>query len=58
MLKIFLIVGGSSGLGLELAKIYNALGHAVFITGRKDPEIENIKRPLFGEAGTRMFQSI
>lgn len=43
MLKNFLIVGGSSGLGLELAKIYNELGHAVFITDRKDPKIGNIK---------------
>ncbi|MBS1227617.1 MAG: short-chain dehydrogenase/reductase [Proteobacteria bacterium] len=42
MLKNILIIGGTSGLGLELAKIYDALGHTVFITGRKDPNIHNL----------------
>lgn len=37
--KNFLIVGGSSGLGLELAKHYIADGHTVSITGRKDPDL-------------------
>lgn len=32
-----LIVGGSSGLGLELAKTY-AHTHQVFVTGRRDPQ--------------------
>ena len=42
MLKNILIIGGTSGLGLELAKIYGALGHTVFITGRKNPNINNL----------------
>lgn len=37
MLKNILIVGGTSGLGLELAERYAALGQSVFVTGRKDP---------------------
>lgn len=43
MLKNILIIGGTSGLGLELAKIYSSLGHTVFIAGRKNPNIANIK---------------
>lgn len=43
MLKNILIVGGTSGLGLELAKLYGALGHTIFITGRKDPKILNMR---------------
>lgn len=43
MLKNILIVGGTSGLGLELAKIYNSLGHTVMVAGRKDPNIANIR---------------
>jgi NAD(P)-dependent dehydrogenase (short-subunit alcohol dehydrogenase family) len=42
MLKNILIVGGTSGLGLEMAKIYKGLGHTVFITGRKNPNIRNL----------------
>lgn len=42
MLKNILIIGGTSGLGLELAKIYATLGHTVFITGRKNPNIHNL----------------
>lgn len=42
MLKNILIVGGTSGLGLELAKMYANLGHTIFITGRKDPQIPNV----------------
>jgi NAD(P)-dependent dehydrogenase (short-subunit alcohol dehydrogenase family) len=43
MLKKILIAGGTSGLGLELAKIYSMLGHTVFITGRKNPNIPSIQ---------------
>lgn len=43
MIKNILIVGGTSGLGLELAKLYSEAGHNVFITGRKDPKKENLK---------------
>lgn len=47
MIKNILIVGGTSGLGLELAILYAAAGHNVFITGRKDPKKENLKFVYF-----------
>lgn len=43
MLKNILIVGGTSGLGLELAKIYSQLGHIVFVAGRKNPDVTRVK---------------
>lgn len=42
MLKNILIVGGTSGLGLELAQIYSSLGHTVFIAGRKNPGLAGL----------------
>ena len=42
MLKNILIVGGTSGVGLELAKMYHKLGHTVIIAGRKNPDVESI----------------
>ena len=44
-----LIIGGTSGLGLELAKLYNKDAHKVIIVGRKDPQdpaLEFKKLPL------------
>ncbi|MFA6197680.1 MAG: SDR family oxidoreductase [Patescibacteria group bacterium] len=43
MLKNILIVGGTSGLGLELTKIYSSLGHTVTIAGRKNPNLTNVR---------------
>ncbi|MDD4333484.1 MAG: SDR family NAD(P)-dependent oxidoreductase [Patescibacteria group bacterium] len=43
MKKNILIIGGTSGLGLELAKIYSSLGDNVFITGRKNPGITQLQ---------------
>jgi len=40
--KHILIVGGSSGLGLELAFAYAARGHRVTVTGRKNPKQNGI----------------
>ncbi len=37
MQKNILIVGGTSGVGLELARHYIAEGHRVCVTGRHDP---------------------
>ncbi len=42
MQKNTLIYGGTSGLGLELAKLSQARGERVFITGRKDPNIDGL----------------
>lgn len=39
MKKSILIVGGTSGIGLQLAQHYVHGGHSVCITGRKDPGI-------------------
>lgn len=39
MKKNILIVGGTSGVGLELAKHYIAEGHTVCVTGRKRPDL-------------------
>ena len=39
MKKNILIVGGSSGLGLDLAKHYVRAGHTVCVTGRHDPKL-------------------
>ena len=44
--KTILIVGGSSGVGLELARHYVTEGHRVCITGRRDPAL----------AGARFFK--
>ncbi len=41
MKKNILIVGGSSGVGLELARHYISDGHTVCITGRKNPELKH-----------------
>lgn len=38
-----LIVGGTSGLGLELAKKYAKDNHQVIVTGRKDPAQQNLE---------------
>lgn len=42
MPKKILICGGTSGLGLELAKLYSSWGNLVFIAGRKNPQIEQL----------------
>ncbi|WP_310620333.1 SDR family NAD(P)-dependent oxidoreductase [Flexibacterium corallicola] len=39
MKKNILIVGGTSGVGLELARHYTTDGHNVCITGRKSPSL-------------------
>jgi len=41
--KNILIVGGTSGVGLELARHYINDGHQVCITGRKNPQLDNVQ---------------
>lgn len=38
-----LVIGGSSGLGLELVKLLHEKGSEVYITGRRNPNISGIK---------------
>jgi len=40
MKKSILIVGGTSGVGLHLARHYVTEGHRVCVTGRRDPGLE------------------
>lgn len=52
--KTILVVGGSSGVGLELARHYVAEGHRVGITGRRDPGLTGARffpLPMGAEAG-------
>src|SRR3984957_15012957 len=46
--KIALITGGSSGLGLATAKRFVAEGAHVFITGRRQPELDNAVKEIGG----------
>src|SRR5260370_12612169 len=46
--KIALITGGSSGLGLATAKRFVAEGSHVFITGRRQPELDNAVKEIGG----------
>ena len=46
--KIALITGGSSGLGLATAKCFVAEGAHVFITGRRQPELDAAVKEIGG----------
>lgn len=41
-----LVVGGTAGLGLEIARHYLASGHKVMITGRDDPRAREVAASL------------
>ena len=43
MKKRILIVGGTSGVGSELAKLYVQDGHTVCVTGRNNPIIDGVE---------------
>ena len=42
-----LIVGGTSGLGLEIARLLHAGGDEVIITGRKNPDVKGLQFQKF-----------
>ena len=42
--KNVLIMGGSSGFGAKIAKTFNELGCKVWITGRREEKLKNIKK--------------
>lgn len=52
-----LIIGGTSGLGLELAKVLTANGDSVIVTGRKEIN-EDIKFQKFDLSQERLAESI
>lgn len=43
MKKRILIIGGTNGVGLELARHYSSEGHTVCVTGRHNPGVEGIE---------------
>jgi len=45
--KNILIIGGTSGIGRKLAEHYAGEGHNVCITGRKNPNLDNVTFQLF-----------
>ena len=51
--RTILITGGSSGIGLELARLLLARGNTVLITGRDPARLEPVTREL---SGVRIFQ--
>ncbi len=53
-----LIIGGSSGLGLELAKQLQSNGYTTHVTGRKDPKANGIIFHKLDLAGTTMVQKL
>ena len=42
-----LIIGGTSGLGLEVAKLLKSMGDEVIITGRKNPNVKGLQFQKF-----------
>ena len=50
--KIALVTGGSSGIGLATAKRFASEGAHVFITGRRQVELDAAEKELAGNATT------
>lgn len=53
-----LIIGGSSGLGLSLAKKLAASGYDVHVTGRKDPKVDNVIFHVLNLSGTKVVKDL
>ncbi len=46
--RIVLVTGGTSGIGLELARLLVGRGNTVLVTGREPARLEAVKRELPG----------
>ncbi len=53
-----LVVGGTSGLGLEIAKDYRDMGSNVFVTGRRDVSENNIEVKKLELSGSELPKKI
>lgn len=53
-----LIIGGSSGLGLSLAKKLAVSGYGVNVTGRKDPRVKGVTFHELNLAGLKMVKEL
>lgn len=52
-MKKVIIVGASSGIGRELAKIYSEKGYEVGITARRQEELESLQQEMTGKSYLR-----
>ena len=55
MSEFALITGASSGIGLELAKVFASNGVGVIITARSQPKLEQLKNTLESEYGVSVI---
>ena len=55
MVKRIIIIGASSGIGKEMAKLYIERGYRVGITGRRNNLLSEIKRENPSQVVTRCF---
>ncbi len=57
-MKTTLIIGGTSGLGLELAKKLAARDEKVIITGRQDPEVDKVEYKKFDLSSSELVKRV
>lgn len=57
-LRKILITGGSSGLGLDLAKLYSIICEEIIITGRDFKKLERVKKELSENSNCKIITKI